>query len=298
MSTVESSADPVPAWLDTREYPFAHHWAALPGGARMHYVDEGAGDAVLFVHGTPTWSFEWRHVVRALSATHRCIAPDLLGFGLSDRPRGFAYTPEAQAEALRQFVDALELDGFTLVAHDFGGPISLPLALAGRVKRLVILNSWMWSFRGDAGMEKKAKIAGSALGGWLYRTLNFSPRVIMPSAYGDRKKLTRAIHAQYLAPFPDAWSRGAVLWTLAKSLLGSSAFYDSLWNDREKLREIPTLIVWGMKDSAFPPYQLDRWRTALPHARVVELPAAGHWPHEEEHDAVIAALTDFLIARD
>ncbi len=296
MGTTTMRGQPrVPAWVDADAYPFAHHWAELPGGRRMHYLDEGAGETVLFVHGTPTWSFEWRHLVRGLSATHRCVAPDLLGFGLSDRPRDFAYTPEAHAEAVASFVDALGLSDFTLVVHDFGGPIALPLALAGRARRLVVLNSWTWSFADDADMARKARVAGSAFGGFLYRRLNFSPRVILPSAYGDKRKLTREIHRQYLAPFPDAWSRGAVLWTLAKSLLGSGAFYDGLWRRRDALRRLPTLIVWGMDDPAFPPRLLERWRAALPAAHVVELPA-GHWPHEEMPDAVLAARRPFLAA--
>jgi pimeloyl-ACP methyl ester carboxylesterase len=91
-----SLGDPVPAWVDREGYPFTTRFVTLPSG-RMHYVDEGAGKVVLFVHGTPTWSYEWRHLIRALAPRWRCIAPDLLGFGLSDRPAGFAYTPDAHA---------------------------------------------------------------------------------------------------------------------------------------------------------------------------------------------------------
>jgi haloalkane dehalogenase len=116
----------------------------------------------------------------------------------------------------------------------------------------------------------------------------------MPQAYADRRKLTRAIHAQYLAPFPDAWSRGAVLWPLAHAILGSSAYYDSLWARRDELRDIPTLVVWGMYDPALRPYQLRRWRTILPTARTVEL-EAGHWPHEELPDAVVSAVRAFVV---
>jgi haloalkane dehalogenase len=145
-------------------------------------------------------------------------------------------------------------------------------------------------------MEGKARIAGSAMGRFLYRWANFSLRTIMPSAYGDRKKLTPEIHRQYLERFPDRDSRGEVLWALARSLLGSSAFFDALWRERDKLANRPALIVWGMKDSAFRPNQLDRWRTALPGATVVEIENAGHWPHEEEPDRVVAALKDFLAA--
>jgi len=195
-------------------------------------------------------------------------------------------------------VEKLDLRDITLVVHDFGGPIALPIALRNRdlVKRVVIINSWMWSFAGDRDMEGKARIAGSAMGRFLYRWANFSLRTLMPGAYGDRTKLTPEIHRQYLERFLDRDSRGEVLWALARSLLGSSAFYDALWRERDKLANRPALIVWGMKDSAFRPNQLARWRTALPAAKVVELENAGHWPHEEEPDRVIAALEDFLAA--
>jgi haloalkane dehalogenase len=272
-------------------------WMPLRAG-HMHYVDEGTGDPILFVHGTPTWSFEWRHLIRALAPSHRCIAPDHLGFGLSERPRGAPYTPVWHAANFAEFVERLNAGPLTLVVHDYGGPIGLPLAL-GRpelVQRIVVINSWMWSFAGDRDMESKGRIAGSTLGRFLYRWANLSLRVIMPSAYGDRRKLTPEIHRQYLDRFPDRWSRGAVLWPLARALLGSSAFYDSLWRERAKLASRPALIVWGMKDSAFRPHQLARWKEALPAAHVVELPDAGHWPHEEAPDQVIAALRAFVDA--
>jgi haloalkane dehalogenase len=284
-----------PAWLDRQAYPFAPHRLELATG-RLHYLDEGSGPTILFVHGTPTWSFEWRHLVAGLRATHRCVAPDHLGFGLSDRPASAAYTPEAHAERLRELVDRLGLERFTLVVHDFGGPIGLPLAHygSGRVERLVVLNSWMWSFADDPEMTKRARMVAGGLGRFLYRRFNASLRLIMPSAYGDRRKLTRAIHRQYLSVFPDADSRERVLYALALALTRSSSHYEGLWARRAALASIPSLVVWGMKDSAFRPAQLAKWREALPHARVVELPQAGHWPHEEDPDAVLAALRAFL----
>jgi haloalkane dehalogenase len=194
----------------------------------MHYVDEGMGDTILFVHGTPTWSFEWRDSIRHLSRTHRCMAVDHLGFGLSSRPTDFDYTPESHSRVLRELVDRLGLENITLVVHDFGGPIALPLALdaPGLVRRLVVLNSWMWSLNDDSDMRRAGRIAGSRLGRFLYRHVNFSLRVITPKAYADRRKLTPAIHAQYLAPFPDAESRGRVVWPLARAILGSSEYIE------------------------------------------------------------------------
>jgi len=283
------------AWVDRDAYPFRSRWLELPDG-KIHYVDEGDGEPVLFVHGTPTWSFEYRHLIGALRGGHRCIAVDHLGFGLSDRPAAADYTPEAHAARLRAFVDKLGLRRFTLVMHDFGGPIALPLALddPDRVERLVVLNSWMWSFADDPEMTKRARMVSGALGRFLYRRLNASLRLIVPSAYGDRRKLTKAIHRQYLAAFPDADSRERVLWALARALTGSSAFYEGLWQRRQRLAAIPTLIVWGMKDTAFRPHLLARWRRALPHATVVELAEAGHWPHEEQPEGVIGAVQAFV----
>jgi pimeloyl-ACP methyl ester carboxylesterase len=284
----------VPSWLDKAAYPFDNKWLSFPSGD-LHYVDEGRGDPVLFSHGTPTWSFEWRHLIGALSSTYRCIAPDHLGFGLSDRPRTASYTPEAHAQRFSAFTNALELDALTLVVHDYGGPIALPLALDDRrrVRRLVIINTWMWPLDDDAEIRRAARIAGGPIGKLLYEWANLSLNVIMPTAYADRQKLTAEIREQYLAPFSNRWSRGAVLWPLARALLGSSLFYDSLYQQRDRLRDVPTLIVWGTRDPAFKPHHLSRWRAIIPNAKVVEIPV-GHWPHEEDPKAVTTALTKFL----
>lgn len=275
-----------PAWLDRAAYPFTPRRLGP-----LSYLDEGAGPTVLFAHGTPTWSFEWRHLVRALAPTHRCVAPDHLGFGLSDQPRGADYSPEAHARRFAAFADELGLDDVTLVVHDFGGPIALPWALSsGKVRRLVVLSSWMWSFADDPVMQKRARLAGGRVMRWLYRWANASLRLLTPSVYGDRRKLTRAIHGQYLAPFRERWARGEVLWALARALDGSAAHYDSLWQRRAALASIPTTIVWGMKDGAFRPSMLQKWREAVPHAEIVELAGAGHWPHEEEPELVAEAF--------
>ena len=268
---------------------------ALTDGA-MHYVDEGSGPPILFVHGTPTNSYEYRHLIAALSKRHRSIAPDHLGFGESSRPQRFAYTPEAHACVLNEFVERLGLNDFTLVVHDFGGPIGLPLALTAnpRVKRLVLMNTWAWPLDDDPKMARGAKFIGGALGRFLYRYANASLRLIMPSAYGDKKKLTKEIHRRYLAVFRDRDARVLVLHALAKSLLGSRAHYQSLLDRIDRLRAMPVLIVWGMKDTAFQPYQLERWRSLVPEAQVETIEAAGHWPHEEEPARVIEAIERFM----
>jgi haloalkane dehalogenase len=293
-----SAACTPPAWLDRQAYPFRSRWTAS-AGSRLHYVDEGSGDALLFVHGTPTWSFEFRHVIAALAPRYRCIAADHLGFGLSDRPPGANYSPEAHAARLQSFVEGLGLTRFTLVVHDYGGPIGLPLALSptSQVERLVLMNTWMWPFDDDVEMMRRAKLAGGSLGRFLYRYANASLRLLMPSAYGDRKKLTSAIHRQYLDVFRDRGARVDVLHALARALLESRDYYADLQSRAHRLRDIPALIIWGMKDIAFQPNQLARWQSVLPAATVCRLSSAGHWPHEEEPAAVINAITEFLERR-
>lgn len=263
---------------------------------RMHYIEQGSGEPILFVHGTPTNSYEFRHLIDALSATHRCIAPDHLGFGKSDRPVDFAYTPEAHAAALREFVDTMNLKRFTLVVHDFGGPIGLPLALdePSRVDRVILINTWAWPLNDDAKMARGAQFIAGWTGRMLYKYANASLRLIMPSAYGDRRKLTKAIHRRYLDVFRDRSARVQVLHALAKALLNSRAHFQSLLDRIGALRSTPVLIIWGMKDSAFQPYHLDRWRQLLPEAEVTRITDAGHWPHEEEPPQVIQAMHAFL----
>lgn len=264
---------------------------------QLHYMDEGTGPPLLFVHGTPTWSFEWRHLIAGLRDTHRCIAPDNLGFGKSPRPADADYSPAAHADRLREFVTRLGLDDLTLVVHDFGGLIGLPLAIDPPriVRRLVVINSWMWHLGEDPAVARGARLLGGRLGRFLYERLNFSLRAIMPAAFADRKRLTPEIHQRYLEPFPDARSRGLVLWPLAQALRGPAPHADRLWNARAALSDLPTLIVWGLRDPALKPHQLDRWRSALPQAQVVTL-EVGHWPQEEAPDQVLSAMRGFLNA--
>lgn len=284
-------APPRPLWLDPSLYPFLPRRFPTPDG-ELSYLDEGAGPVVLLVHGTPSWSFEFRHVVQALAATHRVIAPDHLGFGFSDKPLGVGLTPEDHARRLRELVTALDLRDITLVVHDFGGPIGLPLALDERdqrVARVVVLNSWMWPSEGDPTIARVDRLVRSALGRFLYRWLGFSARVILPSAFGDKRRLTRAIHRHYLGPLATRQSREGT-WALACALRGSDPHYAQLWAARESLARMPLSIVWGDRDPVLTATHRDRWVAAFPHARVTHAVNAGHFVAEEDPEAVIAAI--------
>ena len=283
-----------PTWLDRREYPFASHWLDT-GAGRLHYVDEGQGPTILMVHGTPTWSFLYRHLVKGLGDRYRCVVPDHLGFGLSERPAGWSYHPQDQARILAQVIETLELKDLTLVVHDFGGPIGLAYALAHpeNVRRLVLFNTWMWSLRGDRRLEWSARLFDSALGRLLYERGGFSYRVLWRHAVKDPRAHAAGIRAQYRAPLADRVTRYAT-WVYARALLGSSDWYESLWRRRERIARIPTLLIWGLEDPAFGAF-LPRWRAELERAEVVELDC-GHAPPEERPAETLVALERFLAA--
>lgn len=283
-----------PSWLDPREYPYAGHRFETDHG-RMHYLDVGRGPPVVLVHGTPTWSFLWRRLVGALSATHRVIAPDHLGFGLSDKPEGAPYRPADHAARLTALLDHLDVGDAAVVVHDFGGPIGLGYAIerAERVRSLVLFNTWMWSLAGDPRVERASQLMGSAFGRFLYRRLNLSPRVLLPALMTDRSKLTPELHRQYLGPFPRPADREAP-WVLARELVASGDWYDSLWRRRDALRGKRALLLWGMRDTTFGPSFLDRWTEALPDAEVVRFAQAGHFVQEEEPEGMVEAVSGFV----
>jgi pimeloyl-ACP methyl ester carboxylesterase len=281
---------PQAAWVDRTLYPFPTRRFATPDGD-MSYVDVGQGDPTLFVHGTPSWSFEWRAVIAAMSPMQRCIAPDHLGFGLSDKPATAPLAPEDHARRLRALVEALDLRDITLVVHDFGGPIGLPIALdlGARVRRVIVLNSFMWSNAEEPTMRRLDRLVRSVLGRFLYRWLNASPRMLLPASFGDRTRLSKRIHQQYIAPFARRREREAP-YALARALVGSSSYYASLWERRGELANKELCFVWGERDPAFTERHLARWTAAFPEATVVRVPDAGHFVAEERPDVVVEVL--------
>lgn len=296
-TSLSSSAAPAalpvptqPSWLDPQLYPFAPQVHRSADGP-MHYVDVGEGRPILFVHGTPSWSFEWRHCIAGLHHEFRCIAPDQLGFGRSAKPRDIGYAPADHARRLVDFVDALDLRDLTLVVHDFGGPIGLPVALRRpeRVRAVVVINTWMWAHGERRDVRRLSRLVASPLGRFFYLRLNASPRWLLPATFVDRSKLTCDVHRHYLAPFGRASERVGA-WTLGRELAGSDPFYAGLWAQRARLAERPLSLVWGMQDIAFGEDYLERWREAFPEASVTRIEAAGHFPQEEQPETVTAAI--------
>jgi haloalkane dehalogenase len=287
-------------WLDRSIYPFESHYVALPDG-KMHYVDAGKRDdagpreTLLMLHGTPTWSFLYRHLITGLSDAYRVVAPDALGSGLSDKPEGYSYRPEDQARNLRAFIEALDLRDVTLVVHDFGGPIGLSYALdvPENVRRLVILNTWMWSLRSYTDKVLAGLVMGGPVGRFLYKRLDLEFRGIVPFAYGDRSKLTPEILAHYRGPFEHPLAT-EIAWIYARELIGSTAWYETLWERRGALKDKPTLLLWGMKDPVFGPQYLKRWQALFTNARTRTFPESGHFVQDEMGPALVPPLRDFL----
>ncbi|MBX2927338.1 MAG: alpha/beta fold hydrolase [Saprospiraceae bacterium] len=280
------------SWLDKTEYPFTSKFFAV-GEHKLHYIDEGRGETLLFVHGTPSWSFDYRHIIKDLSQSYRCIAIDHIGFGLSDKPAHFDYSTQNHSKTLEQFILDKQLSNFTLVVHDFGGPIGLNFAIQypEKVKQLVILNSWLWSSQTDPEFVKLSKVLKSPLLPFLYRYLNFSPKFILPKSFGDRK-ISKKTLKQYTKPFADKTQRNGAL-AFARSLLNDQDWFEQLWNKKQSISAKPTLFIWGLKDPVIKPKYLDKFISGFPNSQAITLESSGHFLQEEEPEIVVEAIRNF-----
>ncbi len=283
-------------WLNRSEYPFTSRYLDLDAG-KMHYIDEGQGPVIVFVHGTPVWSFLYREFIKRLSRSYRCIAMDHLGFGLSDKPAGWTYRPADHARNLEYLIERLGLRDITLVVHDFGGPIGLSYALnhPHNIAGLAIFNTWMWSLCNNQEANRISRVMSGWMGRLLYRQLNFSARFLIPFATGNRARLSRSAHRHYInaAPHPD--DRQGML-VCARELVGSSEWYDQLWSRRDRIRDLPALLLWGLKDPGVRSgvFDLARWQGVFASAETITFPEAGHFVQEEEAPAAIDALMMFM----
>lgn len=273
-------------WLNVIEYPFVSREFETSDGW-MHYVDAGRGQPIVLLHGAPTWSYEFRRIIKRLSGSFRCIAPDLLGFGLSDKPAKIDYRPEGHARRFADLMDYLRLREPTLVLHDHGGPIGLPWVLdhADQVRNLVLMNTWMWPLRDNPMAKKLSKMVGNPINRVYYRLLNASPSFILPTLFADRHRIPRATQAQYLEPFRDHRRRDGI-YRLIESLTQSASFHQQMWDRRAELRGVRTTLLWGMRDPMFGAESLNRWCEALPHAEVVRFEQHGRFLPEEASERV------------
>jgi haloalkane dehalogenase len=282
------------SWIDRQAYPFTSRYLDLDVG-RMHYIDEGSGPPILMVHGNPTWSFLYRHMITSLRPTYRCVAPDHIGFGLSDKPQGWTYHPADHARNLTRLVDQLDLRDLTLVMQDWGGPIGLSYALQHlpNVRRLIILNTWCWPVNRDPYYIAFSSVMGGSIGRFLIRRYNFFAGGVMRQWFGDQSRLTPQIHEHYLRPLARPEDRKGCM-VFPKEIVGATPWLSELWAQRGKLQHLPALIVWGMKDMAFRRQELARWTALFPQAQVVQVASAGHFVQEEAPLVLNDAVAQFM----
>lgn len=280
-------------WLNKTEYPFNANYFDV-NGIKMHYIDEGIGETILFIHGTPSWSFDYRNIIKKMKSNFRCIAVDQIGFGLSDKPENYNYSTRNHSLTLEKFIEEKELQDITLVVHDFGGPIGLNFAINNpeRIKNIVILNSWLWSSENDIEFKKLKKILSSPLLPFLYRYLNFSPKFILPKSFAE-KKLSRSLLSQYTKPFANKSERNGAL-AFAYSLLNDQNWFEEIWSKRDLITNKPTLFIWGMKDPVIKPHNLEKFEGAFLNSKTVKLDKCGHFPQEENPDIVSDAISNFI----
>ena len=283
-------------------YPFQSHWLELDR-LRMHYVDEGAGESIVMVHGNPTWSFHFRELIKGFRTTHRVVVPDHIGCGLSDKPADaeYEYTLRRRVEDLETLLDRLELnENVTLVGHDWGGMIAAACALRRleRVKRLVFFNTA--GFLLPSGQRLPWQL-------WLIRHLSplaallvrgFNGFAIGATYLATAKGLPREVRAAYRAPY-DSWKNRIATLRFVQDIPlkpGDRSHELAKWvDDRlEQLRQRPVFIGWGERDFVFDTRFLEQWRRRLPDAEVHSFADAGHYVLEDVSEALIPQVRDFV----
>lgn len=281
----------VPNWINHEMYPFSPKQLTLPIGT-MSYVDEGDGEPLVMVHGNPSWSFEFRALIKHFSRTHRCIAPDHIGFGLSDKPTDWDYLPQQHAENLEELLDFLELGNITLFVGDWGGPIGLSYAIQHpeSIKQIVITNTWLWSTNDDWYYRVFSGFVGGPIGQWLIHRYNFFARTILKATFGDKSKLTPEIHRHFILPLSRPEERKGC-WVFPRQITAASDWLADLWAERGRLKGKVKLIAWGMKDIAFREKELNQWARHFPTARVVRYSDAGHFLAEEKSVELMEELS-------
>ncbi|MGE3804346.1 MAG: alpha/beta fold hydrolase [Gemmataceae bacterium] len=283
-------------------YPFENRYFEHAGGYRQHYLDEGQGPPVLMVHGNPTWSFFFRKLVLALRERRRCIVPDHVGCGLSDRPgdEAYAYTLEQRARDLDALVEQLSPgDKIALVVHDWGGMIGMAWALRHleRIERIVLFNTAAFPKPASKTFPWQLTLCRSPLvGPLLVRGLNGFVRYAQDHC--SVKKLPADVAAGYGLPYASWANRRAVLRFVQDIPLGpgdtSWALVNEVADSLPKFAAIPKLICWGEQDFVFDQHFLAEWKRRCPEAEVHTFPEAGHYVLEDAGDQIVPLVERFL----
>ncbi len=277
--------------VDRHLYPFESRWFPSANGL-VHYVDEGSGPTIVFCHGSPTWSFLFRDVITRLRSDYRCIAPDMLGFGLSERPERFGYTAAEQVRVLGELLDHLEVDDYILVSHDWGGPIGIAASVprADRVRGLVLTNTCFWPITRTPNRVFSAVMGSSTMQRRIVER-NFLVERVLLGPFGPRLTDSEADQYRLVQPTPASRSGLAVMPT---EITSAAPLLMQLEDDVARtLHRRPVLVVWGLRDRVFPARDaLPRIRTAFDDVTCVKLPKVGHFTAEEAPDELAEAIAE------
>lgn len=287
------------------DYSFDHHYHSIKG-LRLHYLDEGNKNAepVVMVHGNPSWSFYYRKLVLALQNNYRCIVPDHIGMGLSDKPddETYHFTLDQRVDDLESLLDHLNIkDNITLVLHDWGGMIGMAFATRypERIKRLVILNTSAFHLPKGKTVPWQLKLSRiPVMGALLNQGLNVFARGAVKQCV-TRSPMIPEIAAAYLAPY-DKWGHRRAIKKFVFDIPlkpGDTAYatVDRVDKAVGQFADRPMLVCWGMKDFVFDHHFLKEWETRFPDAEFHRFEDAGHYILEDANDDIIPLVKDFLL---
>jgi len=285
-----------------KHYPFTGKSLDLDG-LSYHYLDEGSGPAVVMVHGNPSWSFYYRNLVTALSTRYRCIVPDHIGCGFSDKPDDdrYDYTLARRVDDLERLLEHLGVtDNITMVVHDWGGMIGMAYAVRhpGRIKRLVIMNTAAFHLPPTKRFPPALRICrDTKLGSLLVRGFNaFS---LAASFVGcKRNPMPAELRKLYRLPYNSWKNRIATLRFVQDiPLTPNDRNYDlvsSVAKGIGQFHDLPMAIFWGELDFVFDRHFLIEWQRRFPKAEVHRYPDAGHYILEDMREEIVPLIAEFL----
>lgn len=277
--------------VDRNEYPFESHWFEKDG-ANMHYVDEGEGTPVVMCHGNPTWSFLYRNIIKALAGECRCISYDLPGFGFSDHPTGYGYTPQEHSRWVTALVnDHLQLEKYIIVVQDWGGPIGLNMATRNPEKVLGAVISSTFAWKPLAIGKIFSNLLGNTFGKKMILKHNLFAGTLVPTILG--KQTDPAVLDAYTAPFPTPESRMGTA-VFPEQITGATPWLIELEQRLHTLKDKPVEFVFGLKDLGTRPKDRAKWLSHFPDAGVQEFPKANHFTQEDVPEAYVTAIRRIL----
>jgi haloalkane dehalogenase len=285
-----------PFAVDQKEYPFQSHWYERDG-VSMHYIDEGQGTPIVLTHGNPDWSFLNRNIIKALSGEARIIAYDLPGFGFSDTPEGYEFTPQEHAEWIQSLIfDHLKLKKFIIVVQDWGGATGLEVATThpDNIYGLVISNTWGWKVEGGL-LKLVSDVTKTSAVQRLFKNTNFFIDTIMISSFQhEESRNNPSITDAYRMAAPSPESRRGIA-KFPTLITDAGEWLSELEERLFVLSGKPVELIFGMKDTAIAnPEIISRWERHFPNANLVKLPDAGHYTQEDSPESFVYALRRIL----